>query len=611
MTRHLFLITIGPVQEFIAGARRTRDLWFGSWLLSELSRTAAGAIKTNGGEVQLIFPPPNVLERPGGDQADVANKILVHITGDPKTIAQKAIDAVYMRLTELWNQAKDKLKDEIADYADSQINDLLEIYWAAVPLGDDYASARRQVEAVMAARKTTRDFKQVTCGPGKDVPKSSIDGQRESVINEAQFPRPGMSDDERQSIVDALYKNYRAGPAERLSGVDLLKRHGNPTEDKRYFPSTSDVAVRPLLRRLRAMQSDAETAWKQFLTVIEQLAAGRLREERVSRNHPILGHYDGGLLLESRLYELIDDRRQQREARNALTDFYRAVDAPRPAPYYAIVLADGDRMGATIDYQTTLDRHVELSRRLGDFAANARRIVEEHEGALIYAGGDDVLAFVPLHTLLACVRSLHESFALTINPKNTERFADKDGNEPTLSVGIAICHQLEPLSDALNLARTAEKAAKAIDGKDALAITLSKRSGADVTVSGRWGRIDRDLSAFATMHRMEALPDGTAFQWRDLAERLTPKRGEPTIPPAAVLAEARRILGRKEPERGTKSLAAATRNQLHNALDAAIGQSDTPTVALAGLRSVADEVIVARILADAADHAGLPLEEKL
>jgi CRISPR-associated protein Cmr2 len=616
MTRHLFLITIGPVQEFIAGARRTRDLWFGSWLLSELSRTAAGAIKTNGGEVQLIFPPDALIDDDRSDLANVANKILATVEADPKQLGVDVPSAVKKRLMQLWDAAIDPTKDPIkgpieAPVARRQIEDLLEIYWASVelPTETDYANARRQVEALMAARKTTRDFAQVTWGD--KVPKSSIDGQRESVINEAQFPRPGMPDDERQSIVDALYKNYRAGPAERLSGVDLLKRHGNPSQGSLYFPSTSDISVRPLLRRLRANESVAETAWKQFLTVIEQLAAGRLREERVSRNHPILGHYDGGLLLESRLYELIDDRRQQREARNALTDFYRAVDAPRPAPYYAIVLADGDRMGATIDYQTTLDRHVELSRRLGDFAANARRIVEEHEGALIYAGGDDVLAFVPLHTLLACVRSLHESFALTINPKNTERFADKDGNEPTLSVGVAMCHQIEPLSDALNLARTAEKAAKAIDGKNALAITLSKRSGADVTVSGRWGRIDRDLSAFATMHRMEALPDGTAFQWRDLAERLTPKRGEPTIPPAAVLAEARRILGRKEPERGTKSLAAATRNQLHNALDAAIGQSDTPTVALAGLRSVADEVIVARILADAADHAGLPLEEKL
>lgn len=616
MTRHLFLITIGPVQEFIAGARRTRDLWFGSWLLSELSRTAASAVKTHGGEVQLIFPPEALIDDSDPKLANVANKILATVEADPKQLGANVTSAVKKRLMQLWDAAIDPIKGSIkgpieAPVARKQIEDLLEIYWAAVALPAEvgYAQARSQVEALMAARKTTRDFAQVTWG--NMVPKSSIDGQRESVITESQFPRPGMPVDARQPLVEALYNNYRAGPAERLSGVDLLKRHGRSQQGSLYFPSTSDISVRPLLRRLRAKQPDAEQAWNQFLAVIEKLAAGRLREERVFYNRPILGHYDGGLLLESRLYELIDDRGQQREARNALADFYRVVDAPRPDPYYAIVLADGDRMGATIDHQKTLDQHIALSRRLGDFAANARRIVEEHEGALIYAGGDDVLAFVPLHTLLGCVRSLHDSFAATINPNNAERFADKEGNEPTLSVGVAICHQIEPLSDALNLARAAEKAAKAIDGKDALAITLAKRSGADVTVRGRWGRIDSDLSVFAAMHRMEALPDGTAFQWRDLAERLTPTRDEPTIPPAAVLAEARRILGRKEPERGTRSLAAATRDQLHNALDAAIGRSDTPTAALAGLRSVADELIVARILADAADHAGIPLEEKL
>ncbi len=34
---YLFLCSIGPVQEFIATARKSRELWFGSWLLSELS----------------------------------------------------------------------------------------------------------------------------------------------------------------------------------------------------------------------------------------------------------------------------------------------------------------------------------------------------------------------------------------------------------------------------------------------------------------------------------------------------------------------------------------------------------------------------------------------
>jgi CRISPR-associated protein Cmr2 len=46
MSQHLWIISIGPVQEFIASARRSRDLWFGSWLLSELSKAAALRIVT-------------------------------------------------------------------------------------------------------------------------------------------------------------------------------------------------------------------------------------------------------------------------------------------------------------------------------------------------------------------------------------------------------------------------------------------------------------------------------------------------------------------------------------------------------------------------------------
>ena len=44
MSGHLLLVTIGPVQEFIAQARRTRDLWYGSHLLSELARAGARAL---------------------------------------------------------------------------------------------------------------------------------------------------------------------------------------------------------------------------------------------------------------------------------------------------------------------------------------------------------------------------------------------------------------------------------------------------------------------------------------------------------------------------------------------------------------------------------------
>ncbi len=599
MARHLFLATLGPVQEFIAAARRTRDLWFGSWLLSELSRTAAQTVQQANGE--LIFPgtlPTATTE------ANVANKILAVLDRDPAELGERVQQAVAERLAQLWSDAQSRIKGRLADEpALAQIRDLPEVYWAAVELSDGvhYAQARRRVEALMAARKTTRDFAPVTWGA--TVPKSSIDGQRESVILETAYPQ-GRNDPQRQQKIDDLYQKYGAGPAERLSGVDLLKRHGQPGNTTLAFASTSDVAVRPLLYRLVQLdQQQVRQAWKEYISALKRLAGNRLDEERTGReSHWLLGHYDGGLLIESGLNELFaENDAGQQQAGKALAAFYKAVGVDRPDPYYAILIADGDRMGATIDHQTSIEAHRELSQRQSRFAQTARTIVQQHDGSLVYAGGDDVLAFLPLHTLLRCARKLHNRFEVTINPPNQEKLTDRDGERPTLSVGIAIVHHLEPLTDALALARAAERAAKEVPGKNALAITLSKRSGADVTVRGHWGELDTRLEQCVTMHRLEALPDGAAFQLRDLAERLTPKQGKPTLPDAAALAEAKRIIGRKQPRRGQdEKLADKTRQAISAALNAGAGHP------LKTIRAVADEMIVARLLARAADLAGLP-----
>ena len=40
MTENLILFTITPVQKFITTARKTEDLWLGSYILSHLNATA-------------------------------------------------------------------------------------------------------------------------------------------------------------------------------------------------------------------------------------------------------------------------------------------------------------------------------------------------------------------------------------------------------------------------------------------------------------------------------------------------------------------------------------------------------------------------------------------
>jgi hypothetical protein len=50
-----FHFSLGPVQEFVGKARRLRDYWTGSYLLSYLTEQAMDEVCKNGGHI--VFPP--------------------------------------------------------------------------------------------------------------------------------------------------------------------------------------------------------------------------------------------------------------------------------------------------------------------------------------------------------------------------------------------------------------------------------------------------------------------------------------------------------------------------------------------------------------------------
>ncbi|TMQ14200.1 MAG: hypothetical protein E6J91_16060 [Deltaproteobacteria bacterium] len=57
--RHALAVALGPVSSFIAAGRRSRDLWYGSRFLSEVTRIAANALEDQG--VELLVPLPGQL----------------------------------------------------------------------------------------------------------------------------------------------------------------------------------------------------------------------------------------------------------------------------------------------------------------------------------------------------------------------------------------------------------------------------------------------------------------------------------------------------------------------------------------------------------------------
>lgn len=588
--QYLLLIHIGPVRDFIASARRSRDLWFGSWLLSELSKAGAQAVAEQESLQSLIFPAPgSMADLAPETHLNVANKIVAHVNGSPHDLGEQVGVKIIERLRAIRKVAYGQIKgDFYREIAEKQVDDLLEYFWVSVPHlpNNDYATARETAEALMAARKVTRNFDQATWG--SYVPKSSLDGLRESVIDESKYPRPGTPQEERRRKIAQLYARYGAGPAERLSGVDLLKRHGWRGQVRRFY-STSHVAALPLLSRLSAADKPKVDGYIETLRGLG--IAPEALEDVPGPALPAFGRYDGHLLFEERLGEFFEEEARLQEAQKALAKFRKDVfDDRRPIPYYALLRADGDGMGKSIDNQKTPEAHHRLSHTLAGFAGEVDKIVKMHQGSLVYAGGDDVLAFVPLHTVLQCARELASQFRTRL-----ESFPDANGKSPTLSVGIVVAHHIEPLSEALELARRAEETAKQVEGKNALAVTLSKRSGVDRTVKGTWNQLDQRLEWFIQLHRQEAIPDGAAYELRDLARRLGGADGRAGIGDLeeAMREEAIRILKRKRGKRGQEEIQARTLERLRNHIEEKRVSID----------QLADELILARQFADAAEQS--------
>ena len=76
MNQFVLMLSVGPVQGFISAARRSRDLWSGSWLLSEMAKASAHYLYEH--KAQMVFPYITTQTAPNlqaGSDFSVGNKI--------------------------------------------------------------------------------------------------------------------------------------------------------------------------------------------------------------------------------------------------------------------------------------------------------------------------------------------------------------------------------------------------------------------------------------------------------------------------------------------------------------------------------------------------------
>lgn len=214
--------------------------------------------------------------------------------------------------------------------------------------------------------------------------------------------------------------------------------------------------------------------------------------------------------------------------------------------------------------------HAFISSALRDFSLDiVRYIVEKrHPGRVVYSGGDDLLALLPLEHVLAAARELRAYYSGLLRKRDGRLEVDfggqmamipfgEDVDRPdhllttmgaraTASVGIALAHHLQPLEFALEAAHEMEEEAKKRYGRNAFAIAALKRSGERVETGARFW-LDAHGGSLDTVKAILDLRD--AFAVGSLSPRLVyqlqeEQTGLAGLPAEALIKELERLAER-------------------------------------------------------------------
>lgn len=462
MNQAVLVFTFSPIQSFIAEARRPADAFAGSRILSELSIAAGKELQV---KEKLIYPA-NLSQ-------DVPNKLVALVPqGQVAAIAEKAETALRTRWLAIAKDARSAFITQTQSVAiDGEWDKIWtrqvenfpwEVYWAAhnidvnLPTAEGYLQAYLAAESALNAIKRLREFDQTEPEIGQ---KDSLSGVRQAL----KTARDRTSNDYWSRVaLNLTPAELRKG--ERLDAIGLIKRFW-PADfggEGGYvgFPSTSSIASH--LYWQRVINSPEVATYRDAL---RNLNLPRVRENAI-------WPYDGDYLYPNSL-----DGLGNKGTVKKLEGLHKKHG--QPPTYYAIVVMDGDNMGARINNALAeadpKAAHEKFSKSLSDFAASAPAILNAGSAFSVYLGGDDVLFFSPLETALDTAWELAKSFRATGS---------------TASGGVAIVHHTFPLSAALRAARQAEKSAKNFIAngkeKDAISIQALKRSGETLSVTARW-----------------------------------------------------------------------------------------------------------------------------
>lgn len=608
----LMVFNIAPVQDFIGRARKLRDYWAGSILLSWLAFEGIKAVIAELGADHILYPSlhgqpliDDLLgdwqmeellgkQRSSDGVASFPNKFVCLVPkGMEREIAQRiqgAIQGEWLALGQATLEQVEKLvgSDEyISSQFKRQMCSYWEYSWTATPLvakqvktaiaellpeegiktlfdfvedadkllakkninsgngqGPLYGVSHRLAQTMLAAGKSYRT-EQRDKEPGI---KCDMFGEFEALHfqfqdGEDRNPRP-TQDPFWQDLKEKWNPQSDFGRSERLCAIGLVKRlayrvcqsiEGHPLKkmfkNAGNFPSTTEIAMHDWYGQLKNKARENSNLANELAEFFKN-PQSQLAQWFHEINEPDQVKLQG--------LKIADTDVRQKKAAKQILGQHKVRDVHK---YYALLMMDGDKMGSLVNGETLgatwksvlhpslVDRlqnnfdddykkfwqkhfqaarqispavHAAISEALGDFSLlTVPEVVGKYNGRLIYAGGDDVCAIMPVSTVLEAAREIAESYGKGFV------FMDEDsqisfpagswtpqpgklavhlgrGDKISISAGIMVAHHKKPLGRVIDRAHQLLDTAKQEGGRNSFCLELDKRSGGGRLFMGGW-----------------------------------------------------------------------------------------------------------------------------
>jgi len=522
----LIVVSIGPVQDLIKQARKTRDLWAGSYLLSYLIYAAIEKVGLEYGFDSVIYP---------------------YLRGIP--FVQKTL------------QGKDV---HLGDYyplptMSERVASLPNIFVVIVPTNEANDVIEKCKEAikrrwkVLSEKARSEIMKKLRSRAVEEFNEKAFEEQLELFpsINAVSYPLISHDD-----VVDTMSNHFVGSGAKSLKeALETIKKHGGFNINAGAYYRYS---YRILMSKLAAMKNIRyfpayEGAEGVGIGNADDFGAGVkacvVFKEEDEEKRDLLG----ALNAVKRVMPDVLDVKVKYESTTDIAWKNEANENNKlKNAYFAVLLMDGDKMGKWVsgdnapEFEKLVHKKVKeafesndelkqawntlaklkslqpayhkgLSRTLGIFSSLVEKVVEKYKGMLVYCGGDDVLALLPADKALECANDLRKLYSGTgfelkcadndevvykakngVLWKNDTPIAPVMGEKATMSAGIAVVNHKFPLQVALQMARDAEKYAKEQLGRNAFALQVVRRSGQITRVGAKWDYMDMDIPQTVT-----------------------------------------------------------------------------------------------------------------